>query len=632
MTKEERIKWMESLFSTFEEEERSQERDSGDATTPVSSPSRQRPEAHRRLSSAERPAPPKSVLKQTGPLPLPIPKFGSSGFRRGFLNLNPSSPAAEHSSDPVEAIDFSQHEKGRHVRSSSSVDDSIVSAAIDSRSEDERMSRSMELPAKEGDQAKKKKKTVRILSPERNRGPAPKAPLIKSQKMKSVRDAEDDGQDEAASILELLGLDAIKDHPQAAGLYEALKDSERMEQLAQKADAARIAALKKEAGHVKKAAVSQTVRERPGSSVKAGRITSDFEGGFRNQSPKASASAIPTEPTISQGISALQRASQSDAGLEQERLDKGLKPAVPHARPSKAYAEKMEAKRKGEAVARKIEEEEIPAKMSKVRFGDLEAGEEEGEEEKDSVDSIGMHISEEELDEDTVEALGYFSDEDYDPDIGLSDEEIMQSRPQFNADGSEITNEELRKEYERIKATLGTSDHSNGGVAADTFDDDNDEDDFLEGTDLSLHDGEETATKVSRFKQDRARRALSGQSATSNELGTGLDKVQNLGPRMLIPSIANIRFPVPDHKAVEGQEVQLQGKGDEEDDDLEELMRQRLHQRNQATSNGSVKKPAEATMPPQVVSAKSQHPIAQQAATSAPAKKPSLFKTRMNQK
>jgi hypothetical protein len=379
--------------------------------------------------------------------------------------------------------------------------------------------------------------------------------------------------------------------------------------------------------------VSLTVMERPSSEMKDAKDTSGFKRGFLNQSAKSSISAVPAGPTISQGVSALDRATQSDAGLEQERMNKGLKPAVPHARPSKAFAEKMEAKRRGEEVARGEEgqeEEETPARMSKVRFGGLETKDDEGEEEDESLDSIGMHISEEELDEDTVEALGYFSDEDYDPDIGLSDEEILLSRPQFNADGSEITNEELRGEYERIKATLGSSQYSNGAVDID--DDDDDKDDFLEGPDLSLPNGGENSTKVSRFKQDRAKRALSGQSAISNELGTGLDKAQNIGPRMLIPSIANVRFPVQGHEAVEGQEVQLQGQDDEEEDDLEELMRQRLIQRDQATINGSVSKSAEATMPPQIVSAKSLNPEAQQAAPSAPpAKKPSLFKSRMNE-
>lgn len=652
MTREERQRWMDSILSQLEKEEG--ENGVGrnlilQQPKPFQTPA-QRPSVHRRMSSADRPAPPKSVLKQTGPLPPPLPKFGSAGIRRGFLNLNPSSPAAEQSSDPVEAIDFGKLDQ---ERSNSSMGYAMSSA---SNSLDERMSRSMELPNQKGSE-KRRKKTVRIQSPE---GIREAEKWTSSTKQKNIPRIEDeDVREEAKSILELLGLDVIKDHPQAAGLYEALKDSEKMSQLAKKAEAARIAALEKEnAATPKKPAVSQTVLERSSTASTSTRPTSKVDGafkrGFLNTPTK-----VPNGPSVSQGMSALDRATQSDKDLEKEREEKGLKPAVPHARPSKAFAEKIEAKRRGEAQAvspnDKVEEEMPAARMSKVRFNNVDDGElsvkvgrtaatfplstasreaEEAdmkEDDNESVESFELHISEEELDEDTVEALGYFSDEEYDPDIGLNPDEIMHSIPHFSADSSEITNEELRREYERMKMTLGSQHtRTNRNMNKEQEDGDN----FGEGQDLGLvENGMEDTTKISRYKQDRVKRALSGQNAVSNELGRGLESAHNIGPMMLIPSVANVRFPVNGQTQIEGQELRLDGSSDQEDDDLEEVMRLRLQQRDEVAAFGTEKKQSgNFNAPPQVLATKQADLDEEKESAPPVAKKPSLFKSRMSQK
>jgi hypothetical protein len=699
MTKEARRHWMDTVLSRLEEDEITEQELNGrggvggEPSTPEQPSRVERATLHRRLSSAERPAPTKSVLKQTGPVAPPLPKFGSSGIRRGFLNLNPSSPAAVHSSDPIN--DWKPPQETAMSQSISSLQDEAghgEGSASDSL--DERMSRSADSLAREKAPQRNKKKTVRIQSPSRERKPSEAISVASSSsKAKSIRNSDDDMEDEAKSILELLGLDAIKGHPQAAGLYEALKDSEKMKELASKAEAARLTALEKEAQKPKKAAVSQKVTERTPTAKdytkemaanETGTRMGGFKKGFLNPRPSSttaptvSSSDLPSAPRISQGLSALERAAQSDQSVEEERVKNGLKPTVPHARPSKAFAEKLEAKKRGERNQKTgLSEEEgrVPERIGRVRFDDqheeeevkrshsahtpsstrnsvetklMEGSDAEDDDEDDgTLDSIGMSISEEYLDEDTVEALGYFSDEEFDPDIGFDEDDIIQSRPHFKGNGSEIANEDLRREYERVKATLGARSQNNN----DLDDAEEDEDDYREGKDLSLPGNEEQGTaRVSRFKQDRLKRALSGQNVVSNELGTGLEGAKNVGPRMLIPSIANVRFPTQGQDVVEGQELQLDGQDDEEDDQLEEIMRMRLSQSQQqdGVDYQTVKARRQPIAPPTIRAAEQnarilskkrgqQSSIPRSTATATspspppPPKKPSLFKTRMSQ-
>ncbi|UZJ53142.1 hypothetical protein CBS101457_002462 [Exobasidium rhododendri] len=698
MTKEARKRWMDSVLDNLEEEEvgeKGAKPGNGvieQPTSPKKPIDAERAPLHRRLSSADRPAPIKSVLKQTGPVAPPIPKFGSSGIRRGFLNLNPSSPAAEHSSDPVENWTASDTAMSQSLNSLSN-EGGRQGEGSASDSMDERMSRSTDSFAREktGQQKKKLKKTVRIQSPSRSKGESEASSSAFLSQRKSIRTSNDDMEDEAKSILELLGLDAIKGHPQAAGLYEALKDSEKMKELASKAEAARLVAIEKEKQKSMKSAVSRTVTERSNvtdteeahsTGDDPGKRMSGFRKGFLQSSsplpPTAPAAAtLPAAPRTSQGVSALERATQSDHVMEDERVKKGLKPAVPHARPSKAYAEKLEAKEKGDSnheprMSKK--EAKIPARTSQVRFSDeqpflpsstlsKETIEDEDVDMKDdddgTLDSIGMEISEEDLDEDTVEALGYFSDEEYDPDIGFDEDDLMQSTPQFRGDASELANEELRAEYERMKVVLGSRNHHSGYGVNETSED---EDDFLQGKDLSLAENEREGdkVKVSRFKQDQVKRALSGQKIISSELGPGLQGAKNVGPSMLIPSIANVRFPTQGQKALaEGQEVQLDGQDDEEDDQLEEIMRMRLTQQQQGgTEYKNVKPNRHLDRPPTVLTTEKSIPATQKEShtqakpatlSSSPslpptppsqtspsqqppqAKKPSPFKMRMSQ-
>ena len=118
LTRDDRKKWIDDIFSRFEGQD-DQDDDNGDSAqddhhsdhsdadeeeAKTLDKERQSlvPELQN-ISKAKAAKPLKSALKHTShpPPPTPPPKFGSSGIRRGFLNMNPSSPAAEASSSPV---------------------------------------------------------------------------------------------------------------------------------------------------------------------------------------------------------------------------------------------------------------------------------------------------------------------------------------------------------------------------------------------------------------------------------------------------------------------------------------------------------------------------------------------------
>ncbi len=396
------------------------------------------------IVSAARPPPAKSALKMGLARP-PInqrPSFGASGIRHGFLNLNPSSPGAIKSSyswEDLEKEDGQERPSRSHTptplsRTSSTAETSLLGRVTDAASSP--MTSGTSTPTK---------KSVRIKSPERahpeasarsgltplqralrssirvkenyaDTTPAPSAAADAASARADSgsgtaekRHRDDVGvEEEAERIVALLGPDVVEGHPSAppTDVLRQMQQAHEEDQRLSTPEA--VAARQKHEEEqrekermqrlAEKPALGHAVMERPkatagaaeGKSAANGATKfSAFKKGFLSQKPKfvpnAPGPRVPTAPTESLGMSALDRASMGDDELSARRQAMGLPAAVPHARPSKAYAEKMrqrqegrveqDASRPGEdegegkvALARPVDGDDVP-RPGRVRFG-----------------------------------------------------------------------------------------------------------------------------------------------------------------------------------------------------------------------------------------------------------------------
>lgn len=652
-SKEERKKWMNSILDDLEKDEEN-----------LSEIQNTQNSLHTRIPSADRPLPPKSVLKHTFHNVSPDPKFGASGIRKGFLNMNPSSPAAEHSSDPIEQVRWKAAADDNMSASTSS----LGSMADQMTNNEERMSRSGEVGLKQ----KRKKKTVRIQSPEGVREELV-GPIRETKRLE--RDIEDEGnEEEAKMIVELLGIDSIKGHPQYDSIKQSMKAEEKQAVRAAEQANSNYSSTNSKIVDGVPSVRKEVIEHAPGTKSKLKNDSAPFKKGFLNIKPKQyTKPLLPPGPQTTQGISALERATNRDELISEERIKQGLTPTVPHARPSKAFAEKIEARKRGETISNESDNiyEGQTNTMNKVRFGESNDGKinvkvgtaateatnkfqnddhmagiinDDNSDEDDVMAELGLEVYDEELDEDQVDALGYFSDEDVDPDIGFDSDDMIEAivPPQFDSDIGEINNDELRQEYERIKASLiqkGVFHPSNlserqkseqDSMPSESMEGLND------GQDLSLiEEGIDQDSKLSKFRRERLHRAMMGKKAFSRELGTGsasklnnsnstLRDARNVGPSMLIPALANVRFPKQKEDGTiptSANEIELDGQSDEEEDRLESVMRARLEQRECNKNEDNIRQQsATDNKPPEITHEEN---------TTKSAKKTSLFKARM---
>jgi hypothetical protein len=235
---------------------------------------------------------------------------------------------------------------------------------------------------------------------------------------------------------------------------------------------------------------------------------------------------------------------------------------------------------------------------------------------------MGLEVHDEYLDDDQIEALGYFSDEDADPDIGFDSDDLVEAYPHFESEAADILDINLREEYEKIKAKLQRT-TGPGASMSERY--------STEDIGIGLADNGLAKPATSRFKQEKVHRLLANRPATSRELGSTDKKAsaQNAGPSMIIPTLADIRYPKPlDDGTIptKAHEIELDGRSDEEDDLLEDVMRTRLadmsiHLEGEARSGKEMQE-----QPPSVVAAAKQK---EQAPDGKTRKKPSLFKSRL---
>lgn len=593
LTGEERKKWIDSVFGRFEagegDEDEDEDEDEADAQA-QSSDDEDEATAEKKLLAKERESliadlkdvarkqaghgdecagqpstttppsatpplpsskPLKSALKPTAPPPPATPRFGSQGIRRGFLNMNPSSPAAEASSSPVSTPAMERSQSLVELPTSAAAGKRKETVREDSEGAVERMTQSAEqLQRSEGAEVSnskpKAKKQVRIQSPTRSRGEAVVAPVpaaatpsssSSSSSSSSRADHPDDVgvEEEAARIVDLLGPTVVQGTPagdEALSKMTAIqKQEDEAARQAQEAIRIREEKARKMRENASKPAVGMSVMERSKKAVEAQSQPSPlqaqiqqakasaFKRGFLNskaaaptaqQQPKSSTSSTPStsNPRTSLGMSALDRSLINDRPIEAERQAQGLPPAVPHARPSKAYAEKMEKRRKGEAPddddSKQAADEKVVVGTgtrddgSRVRFqldaGGGDAGEDaQGDDDGDDggSDADADDMAEDELDEHDEEAFaraayasGDISDNeagpstarrsksttsaatDDDDDNGDSDSDwnldsdsdgydsadLADLEPSFDGLVSDLENAELAREYALAKA------------------------------------------------------------------------------------------------------------------------------------------------------------------------------------
>ncbi|PWN25750.1 hypothetical protein BDZ90DRAFT_61565 [Jaminaea rosea] len=385
---EDRKKWIDSVFSRFEGMTEDQEDEEGEARETASEQTAApHQEAQRTRSPTPKPSqskPLKSVLKASPVPPLTTSsKFGHQGIRRGFLNMNPSSPAAASSSDPLDK----RFDEGSPTPMPRSMSQSEGSAREDEANV-EAMTRSMQgldnYGAPAAHAAKSKKKSVRIQSPERGRKRGAKeeeaAPASASLKAFSAAPADpataaadpDAGvEDEAARIVDLLGPEIVSGTDRGEDALRGLREEQtQAEEMARKqVQQIQRKRQQQEENKAKGPAVGLSVLERPREAAASTSDSSStatalnaakqaaFKRGFLNRPPPSSKTAaanmpsprppVATGPRQSLGMSALDRSLISDGPLEAERELQGLPSAVPHARPSKAYREKLERSSQG---------------------------------------------------------------------------------------------------------------------------------------------------------------------------------------------------------------------------------------------------------------------------------------------
>ena len=174
--------------------------------------------------------------------------------------------------------------------------------------------------------AQRPKKHVRIAAPSDDSDES--EPVSKAKKVLPGMDPEDVGvQEEAARIVELLGPEVIQGHPNAERIFAEMEASHP--KVIQKPAPA-------PSSDASKPAIGETVLERSAEaetkrtpSVGTKRKPSAFKQ--RQQLQKQAQEQIPTAPTVSQGISAIERAGRVEDELGQERSKQGLPPRVPHA-------------------------------------------------------------------------------------------------------------------------------------------------------------------------------------------------------------------------------------------------------------------------------------------------------------
>ncbi|WFC94605.1 hypothetical protein MBRA1_001238 [Malassezia brasiliensis] len=450
-------------------------------------------------------------------------------------------------------------------------------------------------------------------------------------------------EEEAARIVDMLGPQIIEGHPNADRILADLRaEQARMVQRAPPAPtpnepdvppkpAIGEAVVERDAGPPPSADAPRTApRAAPGKKLSAFKQRQLERQG---QSSDTSTSPVPTTPRVSHGVPAIERAGRADDSLAPARAQQGLPPQIPHARPTKAYAERLARRRQGaptiEDPAERVDvAPDVPvAGGRRVRFGAPTVVEpEEMDEEHASYDVPDAPASETEMDDEENPSLHpYEHDSDemqtddsdteglWDSDDEYTPADLEALKPSMSEHPEDaFWNEQLAKEYAEAKARLSLPATRLAPPPAG-HDDDAAESYGIAPLDASLSShAEERGTsqrsrpRVSQFKAERMAGApllnpRDDYAARQDHAGHALahelrdHEPGTPAPVMVLPSLAPVRYPRPTDEA---GAIDLDGESDEDDDRLQELMRARLA--IDADSGAPVKEARRAARPPQV--------------------------------
>ncbi|WFD20258.1 hypothetical protein MCAP1_002502 [Malassezia caprae] len=467
------------------------------------------------------------------------------------------------------------------------------------------------------------KKQVRIVEPHESSGeeetPAPPEPA-KVRKVPLGMDPEDAGvQEEAARIVDLLGPEVIRGHPNAERIFAEME-------AAQPHMVHKAAPEPPAPTEPAKPAIGDTVIERSADAdtrrtPSAGRKLSAFKQRQlerqRSQAAEEETPAPPVGPSISQGLSAIERAGRVDDEQSASRVHAGLPPQIPHARPTKAYAAKLQQRAASAASQDQggDEEEEVQTPGRRVRFGGEEVHH---MDEDEDADATMDHVEDDTDDDDEFHQEPDDDDESMPDDAWTSEDEMLwDSEDEYGPEDLEALkpsmdehpqdsfwNEDLAREYAEAKARLSLQPQP-AAQAPSNEAEDNQEAYGIAPLDASVTDP--GRPRVSRFKAAR----LAGErvpdpngdtsgmerplAQTADERGHDLAHELHEGrtPVMVLPSLAPVRFPRPTDGDTHG--VDLDGESDEDDERLHALMRARLSMEG-APEQGRQR----STRPPQV--------------------------------
>lgn len=357
-------------------------------------------------------------------------------------------------------------------------------------------------------------------------------------------DPEDVGtHEEAARIVELLGPQVIQGHPNAERIFAEMEASQP--HIVQKTEPAPAPSSKPPVGDEVIERAPDATTQRTSSST---RRPSAFKQRLRKD-------AIPSAPTVSQGVSAIERAGRADDEMAERRMQQGLPPRVPHARPTKAYAAKLAQKAQPT-------EMDVDAKPNRrVRFGGEEvyAPEQEGDEEEE-MEEEEEHDNDNDEDDDDDDEAPWTSEDDmiWDSDEAYDSDDLEALKPSMDGHpGDAFWTEELAREYAEAKARLSLP------VSRSAHDQVDDTEDTYGLAPLS------SQPRVSRFKAAR----MSGESVPDpNGQVAEMSANESTVPMLVLPSLAPVRFPRP--LAEDARD--LEGESDEDDERLHALMRARM--------------------------------------------------------
>ncbi|WFD24208.1 hypothetical protein MEQU1_002905 [Malassezia equina] len=471
------------------------------------------------------------------------------------------------------------------------------------------------------------KKQVRIVEPdlssdEEERSDAAAQRPEKVPHVPLGMDPEDAGvQEEAARIVDLLGPEVIRGHPNAERIFAEMEAAQP--HMVQKA-----APAPRPPTEPAKPAIRDTVVERSADAStrrtpSSGRKPSAFKQRQldRQQGAEDEAPVAPVGPSISQGLSAIERAGRVDDCQSESRVHAGLPPRAPHARPTKAYAAKLQQRAAAAAgnAPPTNEEEEIQTPGRRVRFGGEEVCHMDDDMDEAEEDESLDHMSGDIDDDDEYHQEPDDDDESVPEDTWTSEDEMLWDsedeygpkdlealKPQMDGHPSDsFWNEDLAREYAEAKARLALQPSSTPPAPSNEAED-NQEDYGIAPLDASVTNA--GRPRVSRFKAAR----LAGErvpdpngeavdmerprAEAADERGHDLAHELREGrtPVMVLPSLAPVRFPRPTKDGTRG--IDLDGESDDDDERLHALMRARLSMQGAESDQGRERK----RQPPEV--------------------------------